>query len=138
MSDRKKGLALHTRIFIGLIAGTVLGLLGKAVFGGDPGLAWFAVNLANPLGQIFLRLVFMAVVPLVVAALALGVAEIGDVGRVGRVGVRTLALTLVFSGIAALIGVGAVNLFKPGAGLSPETREKLTASLQSQTVKTSL
>ncbi|MBI5624223.1 MAG: dicarboxylate/amino acid:cation symporter [Elusimicrobia bacterium] len=134
----KKGLALHTKIFIGLIAGTVLGLLGKALFGGDPRLAWCAVNLANPLGQVFLRLVFMAVVPLVVAALALGVAEIGDIGRVGRVGARTLMLTLAFSAVAVLIGVAGVNLFKPGAGLAPEVRQALTASLQSQAVTRNL
>ncbi|MBI4676662.1 MAG: dicarboxylate/amino acid:cation symporter [Elusimicrobia bacterium] len=138
MSVKKKGLPLHTRIFVGLLAGTALGLAGKAAFGGDAWLVWFAANIANPLGQVFLRLVFMAVVPLVVAALALGVSEIGEVGRVGRVGVRTLLLTLAFSSIAVLIGVGAVNLFKPGVGLSPEVREKLTASLQSQTVQTTL
>ncbi|MFA6316998.1 MAG: dicarboxylate/amino acid:cation symporter [Elusimicrobiota bacterium] len=138
MSGKTKGMALHTKIFVGLVAGTVLGLLGKALFGGDPGLAWLAVNVANPLGQVFLRLVFMAVVPLVVAALALGVAEIGDIGRVGRVGGRTLLLTLAFSSIAVIIGVSGVNLFQPGKGLSPEVRESLSVSLQSGTVKTSL
>ncbi|MBI5209639.1 MAG: dicarboxylate/amino acid:cation symporter [Elusimicrobia bacterium] len=136
--EGRKGWPLHVRIFAGLILGTVLGLLGKAALGESARLAWFAGNVANPLGQVFLRLVFMAVVPLVVAALALGVAEIGEIGRVGRVGVRTLVLTLVSSSIAVLIGVGAVNFFKPGAGLPAEVRERLMASVQSQTVKTSL
>ncbi len=134
----KKAWPLHYKIFAGLLLGAGLGLLGKAVLGESPALAWVAGNVAQPLGQVFLRLVFMAVVPLVVSALALGVAEIGEIGRVGRVGVRTLVLTLVFSSLAVLIGVGAANLFKPGVGLPPEAREKLMASVQSQAVKTSL
>ncbi|OGF23554.1 MAG: sodium:dicarboxylate symporter, partial [Candidatus Eisenbacteria bacterium RBG_19FT_COMBO_70_11] len=73
----------------------------------------------------FLRLLFMLVIPLIVSALALGVSGLGDLGRLGRIGLKTLAYTVVVSTIAVLIGVGMVNLFQPGSGLSPALRERL-------------
>src|SRR5262249_9022644 len=75
----------------------------------------------------FLRLLFMLVIPLVVSGLALGVAGLGDIGHLGRVGLKTLVYTVVVSTIAVLIGVGLVNLVKPGAGLSPEGKSPLAA-----------
>jgi DAACS family dicarboxylate/amino acid:cation (Na+ or H+) symporter len=129
---QRRPLPLHARIFIGLLAGIGLGLLARSLFGGDPSLDWAVTKVAQPLGQVFLRLVFMAVIPLVVSALILGVSEIGDVGKVGRIGVRTLLLTLALSSLAVLIGVGSVNLFKPGRGLPEESRQRLLASMQGQ------
>jgi DAACS family dicarboxylate/amino acid:cation (Na+ or H+) symporter len=70
----------------------------------------------------------MLVLPLVVSALVLGVAELGEVHRFGRVGLRTLAYTIVVSAIAVLIGVGLVNLVRPGEGLSEELRAELRQS----------
>lgn len=122
--------ALHGKIFLGMVIGLALGLGGRFFWGGDPALAWFVTNVAVPVGQVFLRLVFMVVVPLVVAALALGVAEIGDVGKVGRIGIKTLLLTLLFSGLAVGIGVTAANIFQPGVGLAGADRDVLMAALQ--------
>src|SRR6185295_10769473 len=76
-------------------------------------------------GKVFLRLIFMVVIPLVVAALMLGIAELGDVRRLGRVGLRTLLYTLVLSALSVLIGVGLANLVRPGERMSPETRQAL-------------
>ncbi|MEK7744683.1 MAG: cation:dicarboxylase symporter family transporter, partial [Elusimicrobiota bacterium] len=78
----------HVPILLGLGAGVLLGLIARAVIGGTGTLDWLVAGVAQPLGQLFLRLVFMAVVPLVPSALILGVSEIGDVGKVGRVGLR--------------------------------------------------
>ena len=64
----------------------------------------------------------MLVIPLIVSALALGVAGLGDLRQLGRIGLKTLAYTVVVSSIAVLIGVGLVNLVRPGDGLSPELR----------------
>jgi DAACS family dicarboxylate/amino acid:cation (Na+ or H+) symporter len=69
----------------------------------------------------------MLVIPLIVSGLALSVAGLGDMGRLGRIGLKTLAYTVVVSTIAVLIGIGLVNLVKPGAGLSPEIKAKLAA-----------
>ena len=116
---------LHTRILIGMIAGAVLGLLANLFVGGDR-LQGFVTNVTYPAGQIFLRLIFMVVIPLILSAIILGVAELGDPRRLGRVGLKTLGFTLVLSAVSVLIGVGFANLVRPGAGLSVEARSALT------------
>ncbi|MBI4668333.1 MAG: dicarboxylate/amino acid:cation symporter [Elusimicrobia bacterium] len=130
----KKKLPLHNKIFIGLALGAFFGLLCRRLMPESAALDWIVGNLAKPAGSIFLRLVFMAVVPLIVSALTLGVLEIGDVGKIGRIGIKTLLLTLALSSIAVLIGIGGVNLVKPGAGLSYENRLKLLESLPGQSL----
>ena len=121
----KKRLPLHTKIFIGMIAGAAAGVAANLTMGDSPALRSFVDNVSYPAGQIFLRLIFMVVIPLVVSALILGVAELGDVRRLGRVGLKTLAFTLVLSSISVLIGVTLANLVKPGAGLSDTSRAAL-------------
>ena len=88
------GLALHWKILAGLIIGVVLG--GAARFLLPPGadgkpnytLNMLATNVAEPMGQIFLRLIMMAVVPLVFTALSLAVVELGDLRKLGRMGAK--------------------------------------------------
>jgi DAACS family dicarboxylate/amino acid:cation (Na+ or H+) symporter len=116
---------LHTRILIGMFSGALLGVAANRLFGDTPALAAFVTNVTMPAGQIFLRLIFMVVIPLVVTALMLGVAELGDVGRLGRVGLRTLLFTLLLSAISVLIGVTLADVVRPGEGLSPESRASL-------------
>ncbi len=132
-----RGTPLHTRIFIGMALGIGLGLLARTLAGAEaPWLQALVQQVAIPMGQIFLRLVFMVVIPMVIAALALGVCEIGDVGKVGRIGLKTLFMTLLFSGIAVLVGVFAVNVFQPGVGLNEVDRQALMATLQTSDAQT--
>lgn len=122
----RRRLPLHTRIFIGMFCGVLLGALANWRLGPhDPRLVAFTANVSGPIGQIFLRLIFMVVIPLIVSALVLGVAELGDVRRLGRLGLRTLTFTLVLSSVSVLIGVGLANLVRPGAGLGEERRAEL-------------
>ncbi|HET6422340.1 MAG TPA: dicarboxylate/amino acid:cation symporter [Planctomycetaceae bacterium] len=120
-----------TPILIGLGIGLVLGLIANfvGVAGRETPASWVAtaVAVAQPAGRIFLRLMMMVVVPMVVAALALSVVEIGDVRKLGRMGLRTLVFTGIFSTAAVLIGMGLVNLFQPGNRLPAETRDRLIA-----------
>jgi DAACS family dicarboxylate/amino acid:cation (Na+ or H+) symporter len=120
---------LHVRILIGLLVGMAVGLTcnGLATSGVMPRekLDFIAEHVAKPLGNVFLQLILMVVVPLVVSALALGVLGLGDVRRLGRVGLRTLFLTVVLSGIAVALGLFLVNTIRPGASLSQAQREKL-------------
>jgi DAACS family dicarboxylate/amino acid:cation (Na+ or H+) symporter len=88
---------------------------------------WVTTNITGPIGQIFLRLLFMLVLPLLFAALATGVAEMGDVASLGRTGWRTLAFTIVVSAVAVGIGLLFVNLLQPGAGIDATTRDALLA-----------
>ena len=116
---------LSVRMLVGLIAGLVLGVIANLTFSGSPWLEGFVRNVTEPAGKIFLRLLFMLVIPLIVSALALGVAGLGDVRRLGRIGLKTFAYTVAVSTIAVLLGVGLVNALQPGKGISPELRERL-------------
>jgi Na+/H+-dicarboxylate symporter len=67
--DRPKGLALHTRILIGLGVGVTAGVLANLLLGGDdPRVVWVVSNITEPVGTLFLRLLLMIVVPLVFSA----------------------------------------------------------------------
>lgn len=125
-----KRLPLHTRILIGGLLGAVAGILSHLLLSTDaglaPGLERFIRLVSGPIGQIFLRLLFMLVVPLIFSALVLGVVEMGDPRRLGRIGLKTLLYTVVVSAIAVLIGITLVNVLQPGVGISAETKARLT------------
>jgi DAACS family dicarboxylate/amino acid:cation (Na+ or H+) symporter len=118
---------LSTRMLGGLAAGAVLGVAAHLWLGGSGALEALIANVTEPIGRIFLRLLFMLVIPLVVSALALGVAELRDLRQLGRIGLKTLAYTVVVSSIAVFIGVALVNLVRPGEGLPDELRARLSA-----------
>src|SRR5215210_489931 len=78
--DKPRGLPLHTRILIGLAVGVVAGVAVNYLFGGEhPRVVWVVENITRPVGELFLRLLLMIVVPLVFSSLVVGVAGIGDV-----------------------------------------------------------
>jgi len=135
---RRSGLALHWQIGIGLLVGIGAGLIAGALCppqaDGTPhaGLTWVVKNIAEPIGQIFMRLIFMVVLPLVFTALVLGVAELGDVRKLGRVGIRTLMYTLILSAASVVIGVGLANTVQPGRHLTEEQRTALRERYQGQ------
>ncbi|MCP3097576.1 dicarboxylate/amino acid:cation symporter [Myxococcus sp. K15C18031901] len=111
----------HHKMLTGIVTGTVAGLAANALAQKAAWLDWTVNNLTAPVGQIFIRLLLMLVVPLLFAALVMGVAEL-DLKQVGRLGARTLGYTIVFSAISVLIGLVLVNLIQPGASLSEEAR----------------
>lgn len=117
---------LSKRMLIGLVAGAALGVLANLTLGGSAFLDSVVTYGTDPVGRIFLRLLFMLVLPLIVAALALGVAELRDLRQLGRIGLRTLVYAVVVSSAAVVIGVALVNLIRPGDGLSPALRVQLT------------
>lgn len=135
---------LHTKILIGLILGTVLGLLANAIGSGtgadsnENGLADWLDSLiywVEPIGKLFLRMMFMVALPLVFSALSLAVVEIGDIRKLGRLGLRTLAFTGLLSVSAVIIGVVLVNSIQPGKSLPPELRDRIINKEQGTTEK---
>lgn len=116
---------LHTKIAIGLLLGALVGSLTNAFFGDAGWVRWVGDNVAYPVGQVFLRMLFMTVVPIVFTSIALGVAGIGDMKTLGRLGGRTFGYFLLSTTIAATIGLTLVNTVKPGGGLPAETRDEL-------------
>ena len=120
------GMKLHTKILLGLVVGATLGIGANLLLGGQHPLVTGTNHyVAGPVGQIFLRMLFMVVVPLVFASISLGVAGLGDLKKVGRVGGKAIAYFLVTTAVAAAIGLLAVNLFRPGEQISPQVRTEL-------------
>lgn len=118
----------HTQMLLGLLVGGGGGLLAHALAAGNATIEALVRNGVQPAGQIFLRLLFLLVIPLILSALALGVGGLGDLRSLGRIGLRTLVYTLVVSTIAVLLGVTLVRVLRPGDGISVETRARLLAA----------
>lgn len=116
---------LHYWMFGGFLAGLILGLAAYSLAGGAPWIGWVTANVTGPIGQIFLRLLFMLVIPLLVSALIVGVAEMGEIRALKAIGVRTLVYTVVVSSISVVLSLAVVNLLRPGAGVDPETARSL-------------
>ena len=122
----RPAMALHTKMLIGFVFGLVAGLIVHRFIGGDTDWVQLLMTwVTQPVGKIFLRLLFMLVIPLLFSALVVGVAEMGDIRSLGRVGWKTLGYTVVVSSIAVVIGITLVNLFHPGAGVDPEVARQL-------------
>jgi dicarboxylate/amino acid:cation (Na+ or H+) symporter, DAACS family len=134
--DKPKGLALHTRILIGLGVGVVAGLSVNWFMGGnDATVEWIVKNITEPIGTLFLRLLLMVVVPLVFSSLVVGVAGIGDIRKLGRVGLKSFIYTLIISGISVFIGLTLANTIRPGDRMSEATKEELKKRFQSDAAK---
>ncbi|TAJ21181.1 MAG: dicarboxylate/amino acid:cation symporter [Planctomycetota bacterium] len=116
---------LHTRVLIGALVGVGAGIVAHLLWADTEGLARFIKYVAQPTGQVFMRLLLMLVVPLIVSALALGIAGLGDLKSLGRIGLKTLAYTVCVSMIAVAIGVALVALIRPGDGMDDAVRERL-------------
>ena len=144
----KPGLPLHWKMAIGFLAGLLLGMLAyKTGLGsltpagagaaqcvaGAADVPWqcqswvslIADYVTGPIGQLFLNLIFMLVVPLLFSALVVGVSEMGDIRAFGRVGWRTLGYTVLMSSIAVVLGLLLVNWLQPGAGIDRATAQQL-------------
>jgi DAACS family dicarboxylate/amino acid:cation (Na+ or H+) symporter len=107
---------LHTKLFVALVLGSVLGaaLHDRA---DAPWLMSLNANVLRPIGQIFLRSIFMIVVPMVFSALVVGVYELGRGRDLKGVAGRTLAFTLLMSALSVAVGVILVNVIRPGEGV---------------------
>lgn len=124
--DKPKGMALHTKILIGLLVGVVAGVAVNRLLGGNhPGVAWTIDHITHPIGQLFLRLLLMIVVPLVFSSLVVGIAGIGDVRKLGRVGLKSFGYCLVISAISVAIGLTLANTIRPGNRIDPATAAAL-------------
>ena len=122
---------LWQKILLGLVIGSVAGWVVQ--FSGlSPETIKTLTGYVRPLGDVFMRMIFMVVVPLLICALALGVSELGDLRSIGRVGLRCLLYTLILSGISVAIGLGLFALFRPGANMDPAERQLLVDTFSPQ------
>lgn len=124
----RRGLQLHTQMLIGFVVGAVLGIAANLYVGTDAGWLQGTIDyVTEPIGQLFLRLLFMLVVPLVFSALILGVVEIGDPRSLGRLGAKALLWVFGTTAIAVLIGLVVTTIMQPGAGIDPALRDAFMA-----------
>ena len=134
-AGRRPKLSLHTRMLIGFVLGAGAGLLANLYFADAAWLQTFVTYVTDPIGQLFLRLLFMLVIPLVFSALVLGVVEIGDPRSLGRIGGKTLLWILAVTSIAVTIGLVLVNVLQPGLGLPPEIANTLLAEASTRSAE---
>ncbi|MHB1070628.1 MAG: dicarboxylate/amino acid:cation symporter, partial [Gemmatimonadaceae bacterium] len=124
-----KGMKLHTKILLALVVGATAGILANTQLGGAaPSVVWVNKYVAGPVGQVFLRMLFMVVMPLVFSSIALGVAGLGDLKKVGRVGGKAIGYFLATTFLAASFGLVMVNIFQPGKGIPVEVKTQLMAT----------
>lgn len=114
MAERKSSVwtGLPMQMMLGLILGVIVGAFVSAEFAQT----WF-----RPLGDLFIRLIRMVVVPLVFATLVAGAAGISDVSKLGRVAIRTLLIFMATSAVAVIMGLIIANLIDPGIGVTLST-----------------
>ncbi len=118
----RRKLPLHTRIFIGLAIGVAGGVGVNRLLGGEHAVvSWILANITEPVGQLFLRVLLMTVIPLVFSSLVVGVAGLGDVRKLGRIGLKSFVYCAVISAISVLIGLGLVNAIQPGKRIDAAT-----------------
>jgi Na+/H+-dicarboxylate symporter len=103
---------LWARVILGLILGAIAGLLFRAV-----GLEGFVVDWIRPLGDAFVRLIRMLVVPLIFTTLVAGMIAMGDPKKLGSLGVRTIALYMGTTWLAVIFGVLFALIVRPGVGV---------------------
>ena len=115
---------LYTKILIGLVAGAVVGAIANR-FNLEPVQNAFAT--IEPLGDAFIDLITMIVIPLVVASLLVGTASLGDLRKLGRIGGKTILYYLSTTAIAVTFGLVLANVIRPGDGVTAETRDQLAA-----------
>ena len=126
-STKAQSMPLHVKMGIGFVVGLVGGLF---VYTTQPDAPWvesFMNWVTEPIGQVFLRLLFMLVIPLLFSALVVGISEMGEIRSLKRVGLRTLAYTVIVSSIAVAVSLILVNLLQPGAGVDREVAASLLA-----------
>ncbi|MCP4900725.1 MAG: dicarboxylate/amino acid:cation symporter [bacterium] len=99
-------LKLHWQVLIALVLGAVVGSI----------LPGFSMKIGF-LGDLFLRLLKMIIIPLIFASLVNGITSLGDAKKVGRIGLRTFVYYTLTTALAITVGLTMVNIIQPGVGL---------------------
>lgn len=119
MEKTKKKLSLGTQILIGIIIGLAVGFVSPAL-----------AETLSPLGDVFLRLLKMLMVPLVFFSITAGICKMGDVKRLATVGLRYIVFILIAAAITSTIGILVAKVMNIGSG----TTEFLDEAAQVESV----
>ena len=121
-------LPLHVQIVISIVLGVIFAFtyINLSI---DPS---YAKNWLKPFGEIFVKLLKMIAVPLVLASLIVGVANLGDIKKLSKLGSKTIAIYLSTTILATTVGLLLVNIVKPGQYMDEETRNSIVKSAEEQ------
>ena len=114
MAEQRGKMSLPAQMIVGLVLGVLVGVIA-------PMINLDTNTYLRPLGQLFITLIRMVVVPLVLATIVAGAAGIHDLSKLGRVATKTLIYYFATTGIAVIIGLVLANLIQPGIGLDLST-----------------
>ncbi|MBF0737173.1 cation:dicarboxylate symporter family transporter [Staphylococcus arlettae] len=122
-----KKISLPMQIVIALVLGVILG----SILHGNKDV----INYIQPIGDVFINLIKMIVVPIVFCSLALSISNVGDTKTIGRYGGKTLLYFVIMTSFAIFMGLVFGNFFKPGTGLNPDLLPKGDISKYEETAK---
>ena len=127
---------LANRILLGLALGAVAGTVVLAIGSVAPAVLqaaqWLATTFLDPLGQVFLRMLFFVVIPLVFASLAHGVVQLGELSHLGPLAGKTFTLFFANMAIAVTLGLVMMNVLQPGGRLDADTTAQLVQEYSGQ------
>ena len=139
MSQSSHKYSLTARIFIGMVAGILIGALLQFIFddSGDLRFSIFSVEVStysilvegifSTLGQIFISSLKMLVVPLVLVSLICGTSSLSDPSKLGRLGIKSISFYILTTGIAVSLAIMAGLLVAPGEGLNLQAESTYAA-----------
>ncbi|MFZ1703004.1 MAG: dicarboxylate/amino acid:cation symporter [Saprospiraceae bacterium] len=119
-------LALHWKILIGMVLGVLMGIIFKLM-----GWENFVIDWIKPFGIIFINLLKLIAIPLILASLIKGVADLHDIQKFKSMGIWTFGLYIITTILAVSIGLVLVNIIQPGVGIDISTISSLTGEYSS-------
>lgn len=124
---KKKRLALHWKILLGMLFGVVYGLIAAHF-------EWVNVtdNYVKPFGTIFINLLKLIAMPLIFFSLISGIGNLKDISKLSRMGAKTIGFYIFTTVVAISIGLVLVNIIDPGAGFPQSDQEKFTQMYKDQ------
>ncbi len=131
MSEKKKTLALHWKILIGMVLGVLVGIVMTNFYWGKD----FVQDWIKPFGTIFISCLKLIAVPLILASLIKGVSDLKDISKLSLMGGRTIGIYILTTVFAVSIGLVVVNVIQPGKTISEKTRTELINSYQGEASK---
>lgn len=129
MTKKRKKIAAHWQIFIGIALGGIFGLVMTQFSWGKN----LVLDYVKPFGNIFINSLKLIAIPLIIASLIKGISDLKDISKFSKIGSKSIILYLSTTLIAVCIGLTIANIIKPGSVLKEDTRKELMLSYQSQT-----
>lgn len=120
MTKKKRGMPLHVKILLGMIAGLIWGIVAVM-----QGFNVFTLNWVSPFGIIFMNLLQVVAIPMILTSLIVGITSLNDMQKLGRIGGRTIGTFVLTTIFAISIGLIAVNILQPGNALPENIKNSL-------------